>query len=125
MKGSTLLKSLSRRRVLRGMLSGSAVTLGLPLLNCFLNGNGTAMASGGADAGAFRHLVLGSGHGFAKVFVPKTIGAHYDPARRDRGAGAGARACEPLHQLQRAARCSAEPVSLHRLGHPCVPERRR
>ena len=37
---------LNRRRVLRGMLSGSAVTVGLPLLNVFLNGNGTAMADG-------------------------------------------------------------------------------
>ena len=35
-------KKLSRRRVLRGIVSGSAVTIGLPLLNCFLNDNGTA-----------------------------------------------------------------------------------
>src|SRR5581483_8893990 len=39
------IESLSRRRVLRGMLNGGLVTLGLPLLNCFLNENGTALAS--------------------------------------------------------------------------------
>ena len=36
----------NRRRVLRGVLDGGAVTVALPLLNCFLNGNGTAMADG-------------------------------------------------------------------------------
>jgi hypothetical protein len=40
------LKSVNRRRVLRGMLGGGAVTLGLPFLDCFLNTNGTALASG-------------------------------------------------------------------------------
>ena len=37
---------LQRRRVLRGMLNGGAVTVALPLLNCFLNGNGNALADG-------------------------------------------------------------------------------
>jgi hypothetical protein len=32
--------TVPRRRVLRGLLNGGAVTVGLPLLNCFLNGNG-------------------------------------------------------------------------------------
>ena len=40
------MKAFTRRRVLRGMLDGSAVTVALPMLNCFLNGNGTALASG-------------------------------------------------------------------------------
>ena len=48
MKRSSRLESLSRRRVLRGMLNGGVVTLGLPLLNCFLNTNGTALAATGA-----------------------------------------------------------------------------
>src|SRR5690606_39078788 len=39
--------ALNRRRVLKGLLNGGAVTVGLPLLNCFLNGNGTALADGG------------------------------------------------------------------------------
>ena len=39
-------RSIGRRTVLRGMLGGAAVSLGLPLLDCFLNGNGTALAQG-------------------------------------------------------------------------------
>ncbi len=37
---------ISRRRALRGILAGSAVALGLPLLESMLNGNGTALAAG-------------------------------------------------------------------------------
>jgi hypothetical protein len=39
---------LNRRRMLRGMLGGSAVAVGLPVLEAMLNSNGTAFA-GGAD----------------------------------------------------------------------------
>jgi hypothetical protein len=39
-------EELSRRRILRGMLGGTAVTVGLPFLDIFLNANGTALASG-------------------------------------------------------------------------------
>ena len=39
---------LSRRTVLRGLLGGAGVTVGLPLLEAMLNGNGTALADGGA-----------------------------------------------------------------------------
>jgi len=42
------LKTINRRRILKGMLGGSAVTVALPLLDCFLNTNGTAFASGQA-----------------------------------------------------------------------------
>ncbi len=38
---------LSRRRVLRGMMGGAAVTVGLPFLDCFLDSNGTALAPTG------------------------------------------------------------------------------
>ena len=38
----------SRRRVLRGLLGGSAVSVALPFLDCFLNNNGTALAATGA-----------------------------------------------------------------------------
>jgi hypothetical protein len=41
------IKNLSRRQVMRGMLAGSAVTVALPLLECFLNENGTAYAATG------------------------------------------------------------------------------
>lgn len=37
---------ISRRKVLRGMLGGSAVALGLPLFESMLNQNGTALAAG-------------------------------------------------------------------------------
>ena len=39
---------LSRRNAMKGMLGGAAVTVGLPLLDCFLDGNGVAMAATGA-----------------------------------------------------------------------------
>jgi hypothetical protein len=40
------MSSISRRRVLRGLLNGGAVTVALPFLECFLNGNGDALANG-------------------------------------------------------------------------------
>jgi hypothetical protein len=39
---------LSRRKALRGMLNGTAVVVGLPLLDAFLDGNGEALAATGA-----------------------------------------------------------------------------
>lgn len=39
---------VSRRSMLRGMMGGTAVTVGLPFLDCFLNSNGTALAASGA-----------------------------------------------------------------------------
>ena len=39
-------KELTRRTVLRGMLGGVAVSVGLPLLEIFLDDNGTALAGG-------------------------------------------------------------------------------
>ena len=42
------IKMWTRRRVLRGMLAGGAVTVGLPILDCVLNDNGTAFADTGA-----------------------------------------------------------------------------
>ena len=39
-------QTLSRRRFLRGTLKGGVVSVGLPLLNVFLNDNGTAYADG-------------------------------------------------------------------------------
>jgi len=50
----------SRRKVLRGMMGGAAISVGLPLLDCFLNSNGTALADayrllGVPDAAGGRH----------------------------------------------------------------------
>jgi hypothetical protein len=36
----------NRRSVLKGMLGGAAVTVGLPVLDMFLDGNGVAFADG-------------------------------------------------------------------------------
>jgi hypothetical protein len=76
-KGMRLLKALSRRRVLQGMLEGGAVTVALPLLDCFLNDNGTALASGEPMPVRFGTWFWGLGMA-EKVFIPKTIGANYD-----------------------------------------------
>jgi hypothetical protein len=67
----------NRRRVLRGILSGGAVTVGLPLLNSFLNGNGTALADGRPMPVRFGTWFWGCGFS-AKAFVPKKTGADYD-----------------------------------------------
>ena len=40
------LKTFNRRRILKGMLGTSAVTVALPFLDCFLDVNGTALADG-------------------------------------------------------------------------------
>lgn len=41
-------KLATRRRVLKGMLGGTAVTVALPFLDCFLNSRGSALAATGA-----------------------------------------------------------------------------
>ena len=67
----------SRRQVLRGVLNGAAVAVSLPLLNAFLDGNGTAMAETG------KPLPMRFGTWFwglgvdDNIFVPKTTGANY------------------------------------------------
>jgi len=71
------LQDLGRRRVLRGMLNGGIVTVGLPLLNCFLNENGTAMASGAPLPVRFGTWFWGLGMN-SSIFVPKKLGAGYD-----------------------------------------------
>jgi hypothetical protein len=71
-------KKLSRRRVLRGMLNGAAVTVSLPLLETFMNGNGTAMADTGQPLPArFGTWFWGLGIN-ANIFTPKTVGANYE-----------------------------------------------
>lgn len=70
---------MSRRRVLRGMLGGATITVGLPLLDCFLNANGTALASGAPLPLCF--VSWFQGLGFAPGFwEPKKLGAGYDMA---------------------------------------------
>lgn len=71
------IERLNRRNVLRGMLGGTAVTVGLPVLECFLNANGTAYAATGAALppcfGTW-FWGLGLSQGF---WEPKEIGNKY------------------------------------------------
>ncbi len=68
----------TRRRVLRGMLNGAAVTVGLPFLDCFLNGNGTALAATGQELSpCFGTWFWGMGLTPGR-WEPKTLGAKYD-----------------------------------------------
>ncbi len=69
----------NRRRVLRGMMGSAAVTVGMPLLDCFLNTNGTALADGTALPTCFGSWFAGLGlaPGF---WEPKTTGDKYEMA---------------------------------------------
>ena len=72
------IEMLTRRRVLKGVLGGGAVTVGLPILDCMLNENGTAFAATGAPlptrfASWFWPLGLGEAE-----WRPKTSGINYD-----------------------------------------------
>ena len=71
------MRKWNRRRVLNGMLNGSVVSVSLPLLNCFLNENGTALASGVPIPMRFGTWSWGLGMNKA-VFVPKKTGANFD-----------------------------------------------
>ncbi len=74
---NTFLESLTRRRLLRGMLAGSAVSVGLPLLDIFLNGNGNALADGSPMP--IRFGTWGWGLGMSeKIFKPKQYGASWE-----------------------------------------------
>lgn len=71
------MNGLNRRRVLKGMLGGSAVSVSLPLLNVFLNGNGNALANGEPMPVRFGTWVWGLGMNDA-IFTPKKTGANFD-----------------------------------------------
>ena len=71
-------KPLSRRRVLLGMLNGSAVAVALPLLDCFLNESGSAIASTNAPLPT-RFGTWFWGLGMNKTaFIPTKVGADFD-----------------------------------------------
>lgn len=67
----------SRRNILKGMMHGSAVTVGLPLLDIFLNTNGTALAAGGPIPIRYGTWFWGCGVN-AKRWFPTKLGADYD-----------------------------------------------
>lgn len=71
---------MSRRRFLRGTLAGGAVTLGLPLLDMFLDGNGTALAAelgGGPLPQRFGTWFWGCGS-IPNRWDPRSVGVGYD-----------------------------------------------
>ena len=70
-------RPITRRRVLNGMLNGAAVSVALPLLDCFLNTNGTALADGAPLPLRFGTWSWGCGMSNS-IFTPKKIGADYD-----------------------------------------------
>jgi hypothetical protein len=69
--------NFSRRRILRGMLGGGAVTLALPFLDCFLNTNGTALADGRPLPIRFGTWNWGCGMN-PQRFVPTKTGADWE-----------------------------------------------
>jgi hypothetical protein len=68
---------ITRRNVLRGLMHGSAVAVGLPLLDMFLDGNGEALASGAPIPTRFGTWFWGCGVNTARFF-PTKLGAGYD-----------------------------------------------
>jgi len=65
--------SLSRRTVLRGLLGGAAITVGLPPLEAMFNTNGTALADGGALPGRFVLWFWGNGM-IPERWTPSAVG---------------------------------------------------
>jgi uncharacterized protein DUF1552 len=72
----------NRRSFLRGMLSGAAVCVGLPLLDRFINGNGTAFADGAKLPVRFGTYFWGLGLTDTPTggtrWVPKKVGPDYE-----------------------------------------------
>ena len=70
-------KILNRRRVLRGILQGSVVSVSLPFLDCFLNTNGTALAATNIPLPTrFGTWFWGCGMD-PGIFIPKEVGANF------------------------------------------------
>jgi hypothetical protein len=77
---------LGRRKVLRGMLGGAAVTVALPFLDCLLDANGTALADGTELPVIFANWFFGCGFNPGR-WEPKSpgkltdVGPELDPIR--------------------------------------------
>ena len=78
---------LSRRTLLRGMVAGSAVGIGLPALDVMLNSQGTAFAAGEAFPKRFGVWFQGCGvtgkdkQTALDAFFPKATGPAWEPSR--------------------------------------------
>ena len=71
--------SFNRRWLLKGLMNGTAVAVGVPTLDLFLDGNGTAYASGAPLPVRFGTWFWGLGMHPA-AWVPQTVGAGYEPS---------------------------------------------
>jgi len=67
----------NRRMVLRGMLGGAAIGVGMPILDCLLDGNGTAFAGGAPLPVRFGTWFWGCGLNPGR-WVPQKSGTDYD-----------------------------------------------
>lgn len=67
----------NRRNILKGMLNGAAVTVAFPLLDCFLDGNGRALASGAPIPTRFGTWFWGCGIN-EKRFFPDQVGSDFE-----------------------------------------------
>ena len=67
---------ISRRTMIRGMLAGSAVSVGLPFLDCMLNESGTALAAGAPLPVRFGTWFWGLGHTPGYAVDDKTVTSH-------------------------------------------------
>jgi hypothetical protein len=65
-------RKISRRRVLRGMMSGGVASIALPFLDCFLNESGTALADGAPMPVRFGTWYWGMGHTPGHAVAEKT-----------------------------------------------------
>lgn len=74
------MRDWSRRKVLRGIVNGSAVAVGVPLLDMFLDGNGEALAAGAPIPLRYGTWFWGCGINHARFF-PDKLGADYDLKR--------------------------------------------
>ena len=68
---------INRRTVLRGLLGGTAVSVGLPMLDVFLNSNGTALADGAPIPLTFVSWFQGLGFP-PGYWEPKTTGKDFE-----------------------------------------------
>ena len=71
------MKLFNRRTLLRGTMAGGAVSMGLPLLDLFLNDNGTALAQGQALPVRFGVWFWGCGMN-PQRWTPSIVGEGYD-----------------------------------------------
>ena len=71
------MKRFDRRTLLRGTLAGTAVTMGVPLLDCFLNAHGTALAQGAPLPMRFGAWMWGCGMN-PERWTPATEGTGFE-----------------------------------------------